>query len=382
MAKWRRSRDPSRRPGRGLAALCLALAVAGCAQRGAITVIPEAARTGSVVEIFMATSRGATQEATIASRARSDAVRWGAFDISVPPNRTPGTVTWPDRGAPDPAADFLTVSARSFQDERAFLAAVNASLARRPRGEREVTVFVHGFNTNFAEGLYRHAQMVHDFRSPGVSVSYAWPSAANVRSYGFDRESALFARDGLERLLDVLARSDAEQIVLAGHSMGTVVVMETIRQMAIRGSDGVLGRIQAVVLLAPDLDPELFRSEVSALAPRVIPIYVSVSARDRALRVSGLLRGQAERLGSLSDTSRIASLPGVVVLDVTDVDGSGDPLNHFAVATSPAMISFISGLDRVGTTMLRDADRSVGVFTATLDAVGGASEIRLLPRSR
>jgi esterase/lipase superfamily enzyme len=164
--------------------------------------------------------------------------------------------------------------------------------------------------------------------------------------------------------------------------MGTVVVMETVRQMAIRGSDRVLDRIQGVVLLAPDLDPELFASEIRALAPRELPIYVSVSGKDRALRVSGLLRGQAERLGSLSDTARVATLPGVVVLDVTDIQGSGDPLNHFAVATSPAMISFISGLDRVGSTMLRDEDRSVGAFTATVDAVSGVTEVKLLPRAR
>jgi esterase/lipase superfamily enzyme len=164
--------------------------------------------------------------------------------------------------------------------------------------------------------------------------------------------------------------------------MGTVIVMETVRQLAIRGSDRVLDRIHTVVLLAPDIDPELFRAEVNALAPRVIPIYVSVSARDRALRVSGLLRGQAERLGSLADTGAIASLPGVVVLDVTDIDGMGDPLNHFAVATSPAMVAFIGGLDRLGPTMLRDEDRSAGVFTATLDAVGGATEVRILPRAR
>jgi hypothetical protein len=58
------------------------------------------------------------------------------------------------------------------------------------------------------------------------------------------------------------------------------------------------------------------------------------------------------------------------------------PLNHFAVATSPAMISFISGLDRVGSTMLRDEDRSARVFTATLDAVTGVTEVRLLPRAQ
>jgi esterase/lipase superfamily enzyme len=361
------------------AAVAVCLVLAGCAPRGAITVVPEAAETGSVVDILVATSRGASETATIASRARSETLRWGAFEVSVPPDREPGTVTYPRGTDPDPATDFLTVSARRLADEQAFLNAVNARLAQRPPGERELTLFVHGFNTNFAEGLYRHAQMAHDFRSPGVSVSYAWPSAASVRAYGFDRESALFARDGLERVLVLLTRSNAESVVLAAHSMGAVVALETVRQIAIRGSDDVLDRIQSMVLMAPDLDPDLFRIELAALAPRVLPIYVTVSGRDRALRVSGLLRGQPERLGSLADTRAIAGLPGVVVLDVSDVSGSGDPLNHFAVATSPAMIAFISGLDRVGTTMLRDEERSGSVFKATVDAVTGVSEVRLLP---
>jgi hypothetical protein len=60
----------------------------------------------------------------------------------------------------------------------------------------------------------------------------------------------------------------------------------------------------------------------------------------------------------------------------------GDPLNHFAVATSPAMIFFIGGLDLVGSTMPRDEDRSGGVFAATLDAVTGVTEVRLLPRAQ
>lgn len=364
------------------AALASGVLLAGCATRGTITIAPEAATTGNVVELLVATTRGETETAAIASRARSAAVRWGVLEVSVPPKRTPGTVTFPTGSPPDPARDFLTVSVGRFADDRAFLRAVNARLAARPRDQREVTIFVHGFNTNFAEGLYRHAQMVHDFRSPGVSVSYAWPSAGNTTSYGYDRESALFARDGLEEVLELLSRSTAERIVLVGHSMGTVIVMETVRQVAIRGSDHVLDVIQGVVLLAPDIDAELFETEVRSLAPRVLPIYVSVSARDRALRVSGLLRGQAERLGSLTDTTRVAMLPGVVVLDVTDIQGSGDPLNHFAVATSPAMISFINGLDRLGTTMLRDAGRSPGAFTATLDAVTGGADVRLLPRAQ
>lgn len=356
-------------------ALLVCLTLAACAPRGTITVDPAAAAVGSTVALLVASTRGETDSAAVAARERSREVRWGAFDVAVPPDRVPGTVTFPG-AAPDPATDFLTVAARQIPDEAAFLAEVNRRLAARPRGEREVSVFVHGFNTTFAEGLYRHAQMVHDFASPGVSVTYAWPSAGNVSAYGFDRESALFARDGLEQVLTLLARSRAEDIVLIGHSMGSLVVTETVRQMAIRGADRELGRIQAVVLIAPDLDPELFEADALALAPSRVPIYVTVSSRDRALRVSGILRGQAERLGSMADPSGIAGLPGVVVIDLTDVQGENDPLNHFAVATSPAMIAFISGLDRLGATMVRDADRSAGPLTATIDAVTGAADIR------
>jgi esterase/lipase superfamily enzyme len=336
---------------------------------------PDAAAIGSAVEIFMATTRGGTDEAAIAPRARSRDLRFGVFSVSVPPDRVPGTVAFPG-ARPDPATEFMLVAGRPVQDETAFLAAVNASLAARPPGEREVTVFVHGFNTNFAEGLYRHAQMAHDFEAPGVSVSYSWPSAGNLGSYGFDRESALFARDGLEQLLTLLARSNAEDIVLGGHSMGSVIVMETLRQMAIRGADRALDRIQAAVLMAPDLDPDLFEAEVLALTPRVLPIFVTVSTRDRALRASGVLRGQSERLGSMADPARIAALPGVEVIDLTDVQGAEDPLNHFAVATSPSMIAYISGLDRYGQAIVRDADRSAGPLTNTFDVLTGLTEQR------
>jgi esterase/lipase superfamily enzyme len=358
-----------------VAALAASVVLSGCAPRGTLTVAPEAARTGEVVEILVATTRGATEGSTIAARARSDTVRWGSIAVSIPPERTLGTVTFPTPPAPDPRTDFLTVSARQFPDQQAFLNTVNARLAERPRGSREVALFVHGFNSNFAEGIYRHAQMTHDFRSSAVSVSYAWPSAGSTTAYGFDRESALFARDGLEETLDVLARSTAERIVVIGHSMGAVVVMEALRQMQIRGSEASLDRVQAVMLIAPDIDPDLFRADANVLASRDLPIYVSVSGRDRALRASAFLRGQSGRLGSLQDADVLGRLPGVTFIDVSNVQGPSDPLNHFAVATSPAMIAFISGLDAYGAAMFRDRDRAANVFEATINAVTGVAEV-------
>ncbi len=365
------------------AAIALTVGLLGaCAPRGELVVLPEAETTGTVVGVLSATSRGPGETTAIGARERSETLRWAEFRVSVPPRRETGTVTYPRSAAPNPETDFLIVSGTDIADERWFLAALNAQLGRRPREAREVTLFVHGFNSTFAEGLYRHAQMAHDFNSPGVSLFYSWPSAGSVMAYPFDRESALFARDGLEQLASVVARSTARDMVLVGHSMGALVVMEAVRQMAIRRSDQVLDKLQAVVLIAPDLDVDVFRMQVAALTPREVPIYLVVSGRDRALRVAGLLRGQDERLGSIREAERVSGLPGVFVLDVTDVRGSGDPLNHFAVVTSPAMIALLSGLERHGLAMLRDDASQGNVFEATLGVVSGVTQAVLQPLAR
>lgn len=367
------------KPGRMLLAGTLAVFLGACSQRGAIIIYPEAETVGTVVEIMSATSRGASDTALIAPRERAETLRWADFRVSVPPERRQGTVTFTRSNVPNAKTDFLTVSAEQIPDERSFLAALNTRLASRPPAAREVMVFVHGFNTNFAEGLYRHAQMAHDFRSPGVSLSYSWPSAGSLAAYAFDRESALFARDGLEQTLEIASRSIANDIVLVGHSMGAFLVMEAVRQMAIRGADRELDRLQAVVLIAPDLDVDVFRMQMAQLAPRELPIYIAISGRDRALRASGLLRGQSDRVGSVREIERLSDLPGVVVVDLTEMQGENDPSNHFVVATSPAMISLISGLDRFGQTVLRDETRQGNVFQATVGAVAGATGVVLQP---
>ena len=233
------------------AVVLLAVLLPGCAQRGAIVFDATAGEVGSVHEIMVATTRAPALGTDANTRVRAEELTFSRFDISVPPNRRQGTVTVPSAASPDPARQFLVVSAEAFSGERDFTAAVNAAVAQRPPGHRDAIVFVHGFNTNLAEGIYRHAQMRHDFRTPGIAMHYAWPSAATVSAYAFDRESALFARDGLEQLLDALARSNVSNIIVVGHSMGAQVVMETVRQMAIRKAPAFFRKLEAVVLVSP-----------------------------------------------------------------------------------------------------------------------------------
>ena len=352
--------------------------VASCAERGTLVLAPDPTAVGYLEPVLVASSRQRDPDGPGFGRAPAPGLGFSQFTVSVPPDRAPGTVTFPANTTPDPRRDFLIVDSQVIADGAGFIRAVNAAVATRPKNQREVFVFVHGFNTNFAEGLYRQAQMRHDFGAPGISVNYAWPSAANVAAYATDREATLQARDDLEDLLSLLDQTKATRIVVAGHSMGAFLVMEALRQKAIRNRPGAFDKIRTVVLMAPDIDVEVFRRQARALAEKDVSIYIFTSARDRALRFSALLRGPGVRLGALSDTARIADLP-VTVIDLTEVTGTGDSLNHFKVATSPVMISVLSGMSALGTEILSDETRQPGLLGAGVNVVQSTASVVLAP---
>ena len=355
------------------------LAVSACAQRGEIRLDPAAAKVGAVQDILVASLREPDPSGPGFGEGADSGLSFAAFQVSVPPDRLAGTVTFsPANGAPDPATEFLTVGTSRIADEAAFLRRVNAALSSYPTGRREVFVFVHGFNTNFAEGLYRQAQMSHDFQSTGVSINFAWPSAGRVTAYATDREATLVARDSLQNLLHSLAGSKAERIVVLGHSMGAMVVMEAMRQIALVDDRAVLAKTDAVVLMAADLDVGVFRAQMQPLAEDEVDVFLFTSSRDTALRLSARLRGSSDRLGTISDTSRVADLP-VTVVDLSNYRGEEDVLGHFKVATSPALIALFQGLGSVGLDILRDQPASVGLVEAGAGLVSGTATVLTEP---
>jgi esterase/lipase superfamily enzyme len=68
-------------------------------------------------------------------------------------------------------------------------------------GRSKVLVFVHGFNNRFDDAVYRFAQIVHDSKAQVIPVLFTWPSLGEtrLRAYTYDRESANYSRDALER---------------------------------------------------------------------------------------------------------------------------------------------------------------------------------------
>ena len=361
-----------------IAAVLLIIGLAACGPRGQLVVHPPAAEVGAVIPIHVASARSPDGGTNAFAADRASGPSFSRFEVSVPPDRRPGTVTFPRALPPDPRTDFLTVSARGLGGESGLVAALNAELAPLPRAEREVFVFTHGFNTNFSEGLYRQAQMAQDFGTGGASVHFSWPSAAAVAAYAYDRESAIFARDALAATLRAVARSNAERIVVAAHSMGALVMMEALRSLALEDARAVFARLQAIVLMNPDLDIDVFRGQVAALDRFDTPVYVFFNSQDRALRASAILRGGGERLGSVRDLATVQALE-VTLIDTGAFNDGDDALGHFAVATSPTMIALIRGMDRIGAAVFEDAANRPNPVEATLNVVQGVGEAVLTP---
>ncbi len=365
-------------PLRVLAMLCLAITFAACAPRGDMAVVPEAAATATATRsVFVGTNRAIETDGRFGPE-RSEEMRFLRYDIAVPPGHRPGELRRPSRGrTPDPTREFVATDIETFGDGGAFRGGLRAALAEQPRGKREAVVFVHGYNTRHAEGIYRFAQLAHDIEMPGVAVHFAWPSAGQPLVYAYDRDSALFARDEMETLLSEVAAAGPERIVLVAHSMGSLLTMEALRQLALTGRKDLLDRIAGVVLISPDIDIDVFRKQAGRIESLPQPFLVITSQGDRALAISSLLAGRHARLGRIRDLSEVADFD-VTVVDVSAFTG-GLGLGHFALATSPSLIRIAAAIDDIHDAFGRDPSASPGLLPGTIMTVRRATEVVLDP---
>jgi len=360
-----------------IGAVTIFLGLAACEPRGGIRIDPAAAGVGAVETVFIGTTRGETPETGEKyGRTRSERTRFVRLDVSIPPDRSPGEIRWtPPRQAPDPRTDFIATQEIAYAYDGAFRNDLAAAISRERRGRREAVVFVHGFNSTFAEGAYRLAQLGHDLDLSGVLVHYSWPSRAHALGYAYDRDSALFARDGFEALLRQVNGAGADRVLIVAHSMGSALVMETLRQIAIRGDRALLDRIEAVVLISPDIDVDVFRAQAHRVGPLDNPIIIFTSRKDRALALSARLTGQTDRLGNVTDVAELGDLD-VVLLDTTAFSTG---VGHFNVANSPALLAVLGRIGDVDTVLASDQAARTGLLPGAVLTVQDATQIVLSP---
>lgn len=292
----------------------------GCGTRGQFT--QSVVTTPSINQpILMATNRVNPQ-----STERSETLNFYDLDIAVPRVRTPGEV--PVEG---PNAFALTRQRQISTD---------AELKRvlGPAGPDPLVIWVHGFNNTAAEAVYRQAQMAADTGMRGPQLSFVWPSAATARGYLFDRDSALQARSALEALFVRLGRIWGGPITVVAHSLGCLLTMEALVRMRLKNQPVVL---DGLVLLQPDVSPDVFNAQVRDISPLPKNALLVVSSDDPILRISALASQSPNRLGATADITQYEDM-GFAVVDLTGVGDAGNP--HLKALTSPTVLRFLRGI--------------------------------------
>lgn len=355
-------------------AALLAGVLSGCASRpvGVLQPVPAAPATAQVNMLVTTTRDRADNPGEMFSGERALAPAFAEITVSIPPEsaRKVGEVAWPKKLPPDPATEFATLKAE--QIDRAAAEKWLSTKVRRAR-DRSVVVFIHGFNTQFEDAVFRFAQIIHDSNVNSVPVLVTWPSRGSLFAYGYDRESTNYTRNAVERLFQYLARdSEIRDVSILAHSMGNWLALEALRQMAIRNG-GLPDKFRNVMLAAPDVDVDVFRSQIADMGNTRPRFTLFVSRDDRALAVSRRVWGDVSRLGAIdpeqSPYKEELAAHKIAVIDLTKIQ-AGDEFHHTKFAESPQIVQMIGRRLSTGQTL---TDSRHGFGDTIVSATAGAA---------
>ena len=338
-----------------------------CVDRSVTEITREALKVGTPATVFAATTRAREPDGSYGAN-RAEALRYLEMTISIPPSHTPGDLEF-SYANPNPNKEFVVADVTEFPAPQ--------DLKSRLRGVDDVVIFVHGYNATQTETAFRAAQLSHDIGIPGTTLIYSWPSQARGTGYAYDLDSMLFARDGLEQTIRMLKSMGVKRVILIAHSMGSALSMEMMRQAELREPGWSNRNIEGVILISPDLDVDLFRSQMNSIKDPPDPFVVMVSRKDKILNLSARLRGTADsqRLGNISSVDELAEYP-INVIDTTAFNSDAGS-SHFVAATSPALLAILSSVRRVSSTFGPDRPGIDALVPPSERSADGATEIVL-----
>lgn len=236
-----------------------------------------------------------------------------------------------DRVTVDPAT---LMSRNAFErDVRKFLSGLDAS-------DRNVLVYIHGFNTSFDDAAQRAAQLGFDLKVPGITVLYSWPSRGSLSAYVTDLSSIEASEAQIaEFLIAVSALADRGKVHIIAHSMGNRGLLRALHRATTQASLRAGTRFGQIFLSAPDISVAAFR-QLASVYPQVAErTTLYVADQDKALAA---LEWLTEGGGRVGGAPPVLVLPGIDTVRVHD--NSLFRLGHNYFAEEPAVLRDIRAL--------------------------------------
>ena len=337
--------------------------LAGCSKPqnlvGVETTVPvETVQDVKKHTIYLATPRALSDDPTeFFSGRRSPKMSFASIEVTVPPAHVPGKVERPTSLPADPRKHFVLESPVLYEGRDDFKRAVGGAARSLPAKDRDVMLFVHGYNTNLTSAVLQMTQFVEDSGYTGIPILFTWASAGQTSKYAYDINSALVARDHLISMFGIMESSAVENYSLVAHSMGTFLVMEAGRQISITTGLNPTGKAENIILAAPDIDIDLFLSQIRAFPEKYRRFVILVSQDDKALRVSRRVAGGVPRLGQIP-AEELTKL-NLNAIDLSEIDDTGT-LAHSKFKDSPEVAQLIGRAMAERSSFQSDIDLSVG----------------------
>ena len=325
--------------------LALVVLISGCVTRPVVLtpVEPVSENQESVELLSVSTRQKSDVPGIIYSGERSKDVHIQSVRVAVPTDHKAGELRFSFDAKPDLRTDFAVTSIEDLQPGN-----VEDWFKKREHTKR-LFIFVHGYNMSYGIALYTLAQLSYDLDVDATPILFSWPSRGRLDSYLYDKESATLNRDRLEELLQLAIESDqVEEITILAHSMGSWVTSEALRQMAIRNDGNVHEKISNVIFAAPDIDVDVFQSQINA-ATGTRPFFTLITSQDdKALKFSRILAGDVDRLGAI-DINNEKYRQGMqdyasnlMILDLSEIATGYDAFDHTKYAESPLALDIVS----------------------------------------
>lgn len=299
---------------------------------------------------------------------QSGHLTYGTCDVSIPVRaHTLGEVEkpsiWRLEFSEDPQKHVVVYSPERLT-QSAFFSALDADV--RQRSQKEIMIFIHGFNNTFDDAASRLGVLDYDIGFGGIPVLYSWSSVGGgfrgVAKYLHDEETIQRTYRPLTDFLADVAQTGKDagvkRISIVAHSMGNRALIAAMKTLAERTGGKIL--FDEVVMAAPDVPAQGFGTDEwpemqrkTGGPARRVTLYAS--SDDRALASSRHIHDY-RRIGEAGDG--LLLLPGLDTIDASGCDFSLLGLNHNYFG-GPRILPDLSALVQKGLTPLERKLRQV-----------------------
>ena len=261
---------------------------------------------------------------------------YGVASVTIPPSHRRGELEEPwffEISESARRRKYITLETARVWDRDRWLASLRQRIAASPK--RRALLFVHGFNVSFDEAARRTAQIAYDVRFDGAVMMYSWPSAGSMGRYMDDLSTAQVSQPRFAQVMNHLLTSvGAQEVYLIAHSMGNLIVTETLKDLAATNPKA-RGIIKEVVLAAPDIDKQVFEDRIASALPKAAQrVTLYASNADLAFNLTKPVR-KRPRAGSAG--KNLIVYPPIETIDATRVET--EFLGHSYIGDSPTVLA-------------------------------------------